>query len=299
MYPAKADFWLAWVHLQNATVPSVNWCLAQRIANLVAWWHLLSLDAPTVAALWAWFFAHAMHLHFSPLQAFPLALATWLLYVGDRILDGLHPTDIGRLRERHHFHARHRVTFLIVGALLFVSLAWPLITHMRAEALRDDLFLGVAALLYLLAVHRFHAPRLPKELAVALLFAAGTAIPAWSRLGAWPGKEQLAPAVLFFAGLCWVNCVGIEKWESGQVNTLSHWAGVHLRAIVTMIALFALAAALLAPSRGLMAVYLSAVLSSVLLFTLDARSSHLPPLYVRIAADAALLTPLALLPVGR
>jgi hypothetical protein len=273
--------------------------VAQRLSNLATWWHLLSLDAPTVAALWAWFFAYAMHLHFAPLQAFPLALATWLLYVSDRILDGLHPANTELLRERHHFHARHRVAFLIAGSLLLAFLAWAVATRMRPEALRDDFFLGLAALAYLLAVHHRQSPRLPKELAVAILFAAATAVPAWSRLGARLGKEQLAPAVLFFAGLCWVNCVGIEKWESGQVHSSTRWAGVHLRAIVTTIAFFSLAAALFAPSRGLMAVYLSAVLSSVLLFVLDARSQHWSPLHLRIAADAALLTPLALLTVGR
>ena len=64
-----------------------------------------------------------------------------------------------------------------------------------------------------------------------------------------------------------------------------------------MIALFSLAAALLAPSRGLMTVYLAALLSSGLLFVLDVRSSHLSPLHLRIAADAALLTPLAFFPL--
>ena len=239
-----------------------------------------------------------MHLHFAPLQAFPLALATWLLYVSDRILDGLHPANAQLLRERHQFHARHRVAFLVAGSMLLAYLAWA-VTRMRPEALRDNFFLGLATLAYLLAVHHRHSPRLPKELAVAILFAAATAVPAWSRLSARPGKEQLAPAVLFFAGLCWVNCVGIEKWESGQVHILSRWAGVHLRAIVTTIALLSLTAALFAPSRGLVAVYLSAVLSSVLLFVLDARSRHWSPLHLRIAADAALLTPLALLTVGR
>jgi hypothetical protein len=66
-----------------------------------------------------------------------------------------------------------------------------------------------------------------------------------------------------------------------------------------MIALFSLAAALLAPSRGLMAVYLAALLSSGLLFALDARSSHFSALHLRIAADAALLTPLAFFPLAR
>jgi hypothetical protein len=273
--------------------------LAQRLSNLAAWWHLLSLDAPTVAALWAWFFAHAMHLHFLPLQTFPLALATWLLYVGDRILDGLHPGHGEQLRERHYFHARHRTAFLAAGSLLLALLAWSVATRMRPEALRDNLFIGLGTLLYLIAVHRRHSPRLPKELAVAIIFAAATAVPAWSRIGFRLGKEQLAPAVLLFAGLCWVNCVGIEKWEAGEAHATTRWAGLHLRMIISMIALFALTAALFAPSRGLMAVYLAAVLSSGLLFALDFRSAHFSPLHLRIAADAALLTPLAFLQLGR
>jgi hypothetical protein len=278
--------------------------LARRLSNLAKWWHLLSLDAPTVAALWSWFFARAMHLHLPFFQApLLLALGTWLLYVADRILDGLRQRQ-GDLRERHHFHARHRTAFLWAASLLLVVLAWFVVTRMPPEALRDDSWIGVFALLYLFAVHRMtnhgSAPWLPKELAVAMLFAAATAVPAWSRLGTRNGiglgREQLAPAVAFFAMLCWINCVSIEKWEAGDPHSTTRWASLHLRQIVTMIALFSLAGALLAPSRGLMAVYLAALLSSGLLFALDARSSHFSALHLRIAADAALLTPLAFFP---
>jgi hypothetical protein len=288
--------------------------LTRRLYNLAQWWHLLSLDAPTVAALWSWFFARAMHLRLPLLPALLLALGTWLLYVADRILDGLRQGE--RLRERHHFHARHRTAFLSAGCLLAVLLAWLVFTRMRPEAIRDDAWVGIFALLYLFAVHRGSssaspgARRMPKELAVAILFAAATAVPAWSRLGGSGsnglGKEQLAPAVVFFAVLCWVNCVSIEKWEAGgpsparaNPHPTTGWASLHLRRIVTMIALFSLAAALLAPSPGLTAVYLAALLSSGLLFALDARSSHLSPLHLRIAADAALLTPLAFFPFAR
>jgi hypothetical protein len=274
--------------------------LAHRLYTLAEWWHLLSLDAPTVAALWSWFFARAMHLHLPFFPPLLLALGTWLLYVADRILDGLRQ---GELRERHHFHARHRKAFLWAGALMAVFLAWFVLTHMRPEALRDNSWVGIFALLYLFAVHRptnsarDNPPQLPKELAVAILFAAATAVPAWSRLRGSPGKEQLALAVVFFAVLCWINCVSIEKWEAGNSHSTTRWAGVHLRPIVTMIALFSLAGALLAPSRGLMAVYLAALLSSGLLFLLDTSSSHVSPRHLRIAADAALLTPLAFFPL--
>ncbi len=285
--------------------------MAQRLYNLAQWWHLLSLDAPTVAALWSWFFARAMHLHLPFVSAMLLALGTWLLYVADRILDGLRQGET--LRERHHFHARHRTAFLSAASLLLALLAWSVLTRMRPEALRDNLWVGMFAVLYLVAVHRrinflgSVAPRLPKELAVAILFAAATAVPAWSRLG--PGgleKEQLAPAVLFFAALCWSNCVSIEKWEAsglspegGNSHPSTRWAGLHLRFIVIVIAMVSIAAAVVAPTRGLMAVYLATLLSSGLLFVLDARSSQLSPLHLRIAADAALLTPLAFLPMAR
>jgi len=274
--------------------------LAQRLYNLAESWHLLSLDAPTVAALWSWFFVRAMHLRLSLIQALLLPLGTWLLYVADRILDGLrHPQ--GELRERHHFHARHRTGFLLAASFLAVLWGWFILTRMRPEALRDDSWIGILALLYLLAVH-CRTPGLPKELAVGILFAAATAVPAWSRLSAGNplGKEQLAPAIIFFALLCWINCVGIDKWEGGnRPHAMTRWASLHLRPIVTMIAFFSLTAALLAPSRGLMAVYLAALLSSGLLFALDMRSSHLSPMHLRIAADAALLTPLALFPLTR
>jgi hypothetical protein len=280
--------------------------VAQRFYNFAAWWHLLSLDAPTVAALWSWFFARAMHLHLPLMQALFLGLGTWLLYVSDRILDGLGHRPSASLRERHHFHARHRAAFLAVASVLALLLAWFVGTHMRPEVLRDDTWIGVLALLYLFAVHSraksvsTSRSRLPKELAVAVLFAVATAVPAWTRLRA--GKEQLAPAVLLFAALCWINCVGIETWEATTppaAHATTRWAGLHLRSIVTTIALFSMAAALLAPSRGLMAVYFSALLSSGFLFALDLRRTSLSPLHLRIAADAALLTPLAMLPFSR
>ncbi len=274
--------------------------MARRLYNLAEWWHLLSLDAPTVAALWSLFFVRAMHLHLSLLQALLLPLGTWLLYVTDRILDGLRQSHAGLLRERHHFHARHRTAFVGAASVLAALLAWSVLTHMRPETLRDDFYLGFFALLYLFAVHR-GASRLPKELAVAILFAAATAIPAWSRLnaGGSSAKEQLAPAIILFALLCWINCVGIEKWEGGAFHATTRWAGLHLRRILTITALCSLTAALLAPSTGLAAVYLAATVSSAILFALDARSSRFSPLHLRIAADVALLTPVALFPFTR
>jgi hypothetical protein len=274
--------------------------------NVAKTWHLLSLDAPTIAALWSWFFVRAMHLHIRTLPILLLSAATWLLYVFDRLLDGLHPGE-AEMRERHLFHARHRGAFVGTALLLALPLAWIIWTRWYAPALRDDLELSVFVVLYFFCVHaESRLGRLgktggiPKELAVGILFAAATAIPAWSRMTAFPNgaKARLAQADLLFAVLCWMNCVAIERWEGRvspprrpHVSTL--WAGAHLKPILLAVALCAVFGAWLMRSSNLGGVYFAAFLSCGLLFALDARRRSLSPLSLRIAADAALLTPLA------
>jgi hypothetical protein len=264
---------------------------------MAEYWHLLSLDAPTVAGVWSWLFVRAMHLHLTLIQWMLLPAGTWLLYAADRILDGLGPIPHGPLRDRHHFHAKHRTAFLSGCAILAALLAWAIATHMNRVALQEDVWLGTFAGFYLLAVHRSRWA-FPKELAVAILFAAATAVPAWSRLST-AGKYQLGLAIALFALLCWINCAGIEKWEGGYPHATTRWASLHLRAIAGAIGVLALVAAWRSPTTGLTALYLAAWASSGLLFWLDARSERLKPLHRRIAADAALLTPLALWPLIR
>ena len=283
-----------------------------RRYNFVERWHLLSLDAPTVAALWSWLFARAMHLRMPLLSILLLATATWLLYVADRILDGLRLGQT-ELRERHIFHARHRRAFVLTALIFAVLLVWMIFTHMYSQALKDDLFLSVFALLYFFFVHassRFgHIPRpgwMPKELVVGIIFAAATAVPTWSRMGKYSDldKARLVEAILLFAMLCWINCVAIEKWETGwpvalesstfpAVHRSTRWAAAHLQSIVVAIALFSLVAAWFARPSGLGEVYFAAFLSSGLFLGIDARRSLFSPLSLRIAADAALLTPMA------
>src|ERR1700679_1878644 len=95
----------------------------------IALWHLLSLDAPTVAALWTWFIARANHIHLPPSSILAMAVAVWMLYAADRLMDArlmdtrlmdtrqmntsLHkPAPSEELEARHYFHHRHRTAFL-------------------------------------------------------------------------------------------------------------------------------------------------------------------------------------------
>jgi hypothetical protein len=271
---------------------------------VLRWWHLLSLDAPTIAALWSWSFARGMHVQLPWTSPLLLALGTWLVYVADRILDGLRSGASNELRERHFLYARHRGIFLAVGALASLTLIWFVATRMNAVTRREDLALFAAALVYFCLIHVW-GPKskagiqgwFPKEVAVAVVFAAAVAVPAWSRVPAH--RASLIPVVTFFALICWLNCVAIDKWEQSHsgpapAHSTTRWTQRHLLLVSCVIALLAaIGCAISVMSSGpiaMRALYLACLTSAMLFPALD--RSRLDSLELRIAADAALLTPL-------
>lgn len=64
---------------------------AVRPRTLLVYWHLLSLDAPTVAMLWTWFIAKTSGVRLPWASVFAMGVAVWVLYAADRLLDS-HPT---------------------------------------------------------------------------------------------------------------------------------------------------------------------------------------------------------------
>jgi hypothetical protein len=206
-------------------------------AQLLRLWHVLSLDAPTVAALWCWTLARAVHIHLPFAAPFMLALGTWLLYVADRLLDGMVADRLldgtlapesARLRERHLFHRRHRAAFLAGTAFGGIVLTTLVVRRMPGFVVRAYMVLGVCALLYLLLVHirglrtlaglfpRALARLFSKELAVGIIFACATITPTWERLRRTAPAHAGAPLLLLlplFAALCTLNCIAIEIWE--------------------------------------------------------------------------------------
>lgn len=250
-----------------------------------------------MAALWCWSFARVAHVELPGLAPALLAVGTWLVYVADRILDGLNATQMERMRERHFFYSQHRMTFLAAGTIISPAFAWLVFTRMSPAARFEDSALFVLAALYFILVHvRGGAARrrFPKELAVGVLFAAATAVPAWAR--ASDQRFGLAPVVAIFSILCWLNCVAIDSWESFPSN-LSHpttvWAAQHLQrlAIATTVFSIVLACASL-HDQPRFCLLLASAISALLLIWLANRKRYMAPLQLRIAADAALLTPL-------
>jgi hypothetical protein len=270
-------------------------------ATLAVYWHLLSLDAPSVAALWSWSLARAVHLDLPTLTPLLLAVGTWLVYVADRILDGMDSRNRAQLRERHYFYLQHRRAFLAAGAVIAPIFAWIVFTRMAPVVRREDsAVFAVAALYFLLVhVHGRHIERwLPKELAVGVLFAGATAVPTWARIAG--DRLTLIPIVALFAVLCWLNCVAIESWERGLHTTTAHrttlWAGRHLRALASGTALLSMVLAFMNLHNGALCwLYLASALAGLLLFWLARCEQRLTAMQLRIAADAVLLTPLLVL----
>ena len=267
------------------------------------YWHLLSLDAPTVAVAWSWAFATASGVTLHPVSALLLGLATWLLYVADRLLDSRHfsrAEHAGVLHERHHFHARHRKIFLAVALPALCILVWLVLTRMESAPRFEDLVLSVAAGVYLLMVHR-PVNRLPnrflsKEAAVAIIFCIACVIPAWSRQPA--AHRWLVCVGVPFALLCWLNCVAIESWEAGSScatpGALTMAIGRGLRSTAILLAVATTLLALVAALQGhpaYAAVLFSISVSAVLLIRLDHVRPRMTALQLRAAADGVLLTP--------
>jgi hypothetical protein len=305
------------------------------LATLLTHWHLLSLDAPTVATLWTWFIARANHIHLPASSLFAMAIAVWMLYAADRLMDArlmdarlmdARPLDapyphVEDLEARHLFHHFHRLAFL-AGILIASALLATLLPRLEAAALHLYLILGALLTGYFILIHAavpvpIHvAPtgtsrtphRLPKEIAVGIFFSAATFIPTVARR---PDLRLtlLAPALLFSA-LCSLNCLFIYAWEhpnTAHPDTIhpnahpaTRLALRHLQSLAIAIALFA--AALTATHRSLWPIAAGCGLAACLLLLLhrsNRNRAHLPPTVLRAAADLALLTPALLAPLLR
>jgi len=274
----------------------------------LALWHLLSLDAPTVAALWTWFVARCcgIALPFASIAA--MFLAVWILYASDRLLDARGNT--AGLEERHHFHHRHRRMFIPFVAIAAVGLA-ALTPGLSSAALRIYALLAALLAGWFLVIHTrlAHERRLPKELAVGLFFSAAVFIPTVARRPELR-LSLLAPAFVF-AAVCALNCMCLYRWEHPRDRTNANWTtriATHhltLAAAIILVAAFAgiaplvlpnLASKLLVPvAPSTWPIAAACVLSTLLLVALNRGRAKISPLNLRAAADLALLTPILFL----
>jgi hypothetical protein len=268
-------------------------------------WHLASVDAPTVAVVWAAALAWAAHVRPVPGTAAALALAVWAIYIVDRLLDaqtGLRLPELHPLRERHFFHWRHR---RVLGGLALAAVAgafWLVLPRLGAGALRPDSAVAAATLIYFGGVHgrsgsvrrllRRVGAVISRECVVGIIFTAGCLLPALTVAARGRGNlMELALPVCAFAVLACLNVRAIACWEEGGRRA----KGI-TRAALTVAGLALVGAAVLMRVEARGAALLAAVAASAgLLALLDRKRDRLERVTLRAAADLVLLTPVVLL----
>jgi hypothetical protein len=188
------------------------------------WPNLLSLDAPLVAVLWQGFLAYRFSLPLRPPARLVLGLTVWAIYLLDRLLDARKPPSLCE-PARHRYYRRHSKLMATLLALVLVADGWIAILRLRPAILREGLIPLVGVLAYLATIHvagqasKFPKAKIPKEIAAAILFTAGTFLTAWATLPC----SNLAWAALAFFVLCLANIIAIEAWEWRELRaTVPH-----------------------------------------------------------------------------
>lgn len=258
--------------------------------GLLARWHLLSLDAPTVATTWTWFAARTFHV------ALPLAIpaamyvAVWLLYAGDRLLDGLRMDE---MEERHWFHHRHRRPFtigMVVAGVLLVPLAGKIPSHVMELYLA----LGGALAVWFGLVHglsRVRPIHLLKELMPGVFCAAAAFVPVWTTVGFFHSETGLAATL--YGLLIALNCCCIHRWEHAFED-----AARGLRRAGSALMVVALLGMIWVDGAG-SSFLLAVALSAGLLMTLDRMRHSFGRTDLRAASDLVLLTPWLVVALSR
>lgn len=272
--------------------------MTQRQDRLPLWLvpNLLSLDAPVIALLWQGFLAASMHVSLTFAGRAVLGLAVWSVYIADRLLDvRRHGNAI--ISARHRFHQEHPK--LMAGLLAVAISGAAVITFLQARIalVRGGAVVAVCVLLYFALIHRANSfARVPKEIAVALVFACGIILAPWTRT---QYKESLLVegAALFLA--CVANTVAIEVFEwrrlrqmrGGAPHPLTimigrHYAAFCATAMAGCTSVFAIQAGEARP------ILLAVALSVLALLCLVRIQHRLSPDAFRVLADAALLSPI-------
>jgi hypothetical protein len=227
-------------------------------------------------------------------------IAVWLLYAADRLLDARPGASEAELEARHRFHHQHRRAFLMTAVLASLVLA-ALLHLLPAATLHLYTLLATLLAAWLLLIHARALPathRLPKELAVGLFFPAAVFIPTVAGQSALR-MQLLAPAMLF-AATCTLNCLFVYAWEHPADCSFAHittrWATQHLRALTATTVAVAVALAFLMRHSSTFALPSACAISAAFLLALHRFRSQFRRTDLRALADAALLSPLLLLP---
>ncbi|MFL6518691.1 MAG: hypothetical protein ACJ8NS_00565 [Chthoniobacterales bacterium] len=272
---------------------------AQRAVPIV-WLNLVCLDAPVVAVVWLWLFARTFHMPLRIGNAVALFLTAWLIYLGDRFADAISLKPGLPRSLRQEFCLRHWEIWITTAALVAGFDAYVICRTTAWQTFLVGVAVGVLALVYLVANHPLGLiwRSLPaKELAIGILFAAGTAVALLPQL---PTAAPFVISLIAFAAICSLNCISIAGWER-ELDRAQHKISIATRhprltryvgKICVGLALVGLTLAVLYPADVLLFACLAA--SAFLLAWLNRLSIGGDDSKTALA-DVVLLTPLVVL----
>lgn len=262
--------------------------------------NLLSLDAPLVAVAWLYMFAKTWRVDYLPTTIYiTLGLAVWVIYVVDRLLDGLMKRGGGeKLESRHEFHSKHRKIFglmaVVVGLTALILVIAQFMTKIYGYAVFGGLMVSGFFTLSILADHRHHEIPYAKNIIAGLAFAYGTAMLAFAYTGFEGIRLLMSPELICFVVLCILNISAIDLWEHA-----SHSADLEIKATdelaltLPLILLGAAAMFCAAQETELIArpFFYAILTGTALLYVLNRTRARYSPDALRVLADVALLVP--------
>lgn len=274
----------------------------RRRANFWLWPNLLTLQAPLVAVLWQCLLAQSLHAKLNPFAPWALAMAVWLIYVADHLLDTARPRATPNDPPRKEFCRKHWEKFLLAAVVVGCVLAAGVIRFLWEITVRIGWKISASVVLYFALIHFTPAhwrKNWPREVVVAVIFSLGTFSAVW-----FAAAEQSAPiwaAAILFMALCCTNCSLIETWEwevrltsaDETPNRVARWVSRHLPQLGILIALISaiLSRAELLPSPFAVA----STMSGLGLALLSQSRNKLPIRFVSPLADLTLCSPLLIL----
>jgi hypothetical protein len=270
------------------------------------WWNVLCLDAPAVALGWHLLAIRELKAQAGAASAFVLSAIVWSIYVVDHWLDSRHGRN---QRARHAFMQRGgkymvplAAAAIIACAVMAVSLPPPIV--------RNGILLSLVTLAYMTAAHHSRSVW-AREVAVGVVFAAGSLLPALSTSSL---TTPLAAAAVVYAAICVLNCVLIEVRESCNVSVphvrqasvglqnqdsvhwSTRWIGTHGRIVGAALCASAALLALLTHGNATW-IFVALAMSAFFLVALYGLRARMNASLFRVLADTALLTPFVLLAV--
>lgn len=202
---------------------------APRLRPWWLWPNLLSLDAPAVAVVWQELWAQCLAADLTWTHRALLALAIWLAYCGDRLLDARRlsgPVD----SPRHEFARRH--WFVLKNAWLvgFVG-----VVVLGLQLTLREIFLGAALITVVggyFVLHHWRQTRAragaAKEVMAGLVFGVGAVFIVVIQIRF---SVAVALALAGWVCLCATNCLAIACWDRardaamGQPSLARCWGG--------------------------------------------------------------------------